>query len=93
MGLSRLSSLIIAILYLVITLIVSKSIGSVLGMGLMLFLPLALIWYSEELASFKGSFGIDSYINHNSPPRLVHYIGWIFLLLPAVIGIISLIRS
>lgn len=54
--------------------------------GLALLLPLALIWFPEELGSFTGYVGRGGNIQTETPPILVSIMGWIILLgLPALV--------
>ncbi|MBI5635062.1 MAG: hypothetical protein HZA15_16455 [Nitrospirae bacterium] len=44
-----------------------------------LLLPLALIWFPDELGSFTGYVGRGSNIDTETPPILVSIAGWFFL--------------
>jgi hypothetical protein len=50
---------------------------------LYLILPLACIWFSEEMGAFKGFMSWQS-IDQESPGCIVAFLGWVLLLLPAV---------
>jgi len=59
--------------------------------GGFLLLPLGLIWFSEEAASYTGSIGpFRPQITTESPAGLVEFLGWGLLLLPAVLFIYGL---
>ena len=45
----------------------------------LLLLPLALIWFPDELGRMKGYFGRGRYIDVESPPVLLSSIGWFCL--------------
>ena len=44
-----------------------------------LLLPLALIWFPDELGSLTGYVGRGGNINTETPPILISIIGWLFL--------------
>ena len=44
-----------------------------------LLLPLALIWFPNELGGFTGYVGRGGNINTETPPILVSIMGWFFL--------------
>jgi len=48
---------------------------------LLLFVPLGLIWFPEELGSYTGYVGRGSTIDAETPAAVVSFIGWLFLLL------------
>ncbi len=55
-----------------------------------LLLPLALIWFPDELGSMTGYVGRGGNIDTETPPILVSIAGWFFLLgLPVVFYILS----
>jgi hypothetical protein len=55
---------------------------------LYLLLPLACIWFGEELGAYKGSWGAQS-INSESPGCLVAFLGWVLLLSPLFVPLIQ----
>lgn len=88
----RIVSLIISATYLIIAYIWGGS-EMLFRILLFLILLLACIWFSEEMGSYTGITGIDSPgITKESPPSFVKFMGWILLLLPAIIGIILKLR-
>jgi hypothetical protein len=78
--LGRLLSLLIAIGYAV--LVISQE-GGLTETGVKvcvsLLLPLALIWFPEELGSMTGYVGRGGNIDTETPPILVSIMGWCFL--------------
>ncbi len=49
-----------------------------------LLLPLAAIWFPEEIGSLTGYFR-TGYVNVQTPAFIIAFIGWLFLLgLPAI---------
>ena len=82
---SRALSLVIALIYLGITsyyeLSAAKVFANLLIMGGALLLPLACIWFGDELGEYVGG---KSGINRKSPGWMVTLGGWILLLLPAI---------
>jgi hypothetical protein len=57
-----------------------------LGFVVILLFPLALIWFPEELGSFTGYVGRGGYIDTESPPALISFMGWLFLVGPALLA-------
>jgi len=53
--------------------------GNVLKGCFALLLPLALIWFPEELGAFKGYVGRGGNIDTETPPFLVSFMGWFIL--------------
>ncbi len=88
------SSLIIAIVYLILALIFG---------GLELFLitlaslivALALIWFGEEMGDYIGGFHRigKPYITKKSPGSLVSLFGWALLLLPIIVMLLKLTQN
>jgi hypothetical protein len=72
----RILSLLIAVGYT----IAAVTSGGVRGLivGAWLIFPLVLIWFPEELGDATGFFG-RGYITSPSPPILVSFFGWFFL--------------
>jgi hypothetical protein len=81
-------SLLLAITYLVITSLAQRSpaqvFANLLIMGGALLLPLACIWYAEEMGEYIGALPGPG-INRKSPAGMVKIGGWILLLLPAIL--------
>ena len=44
-----------------------------------LLLPLALIWFPEEIGGFTGYVSRGGHIDTETPPALVSFMGWLFL--------------
>jgi len=84
----RTLSLIIAAVYLVLGGFSANSIARLLAalliVGGALLLPLACIWFGDELAEYIGTFPGPA-INRKSPAWMVKLGGWVLLLLPAII--------
>lgn len=64
----------------------------VIYMAAFLLLPLACIWYSEEMGSFTGVMRMQQ-ITATSPGCLVAAVGWLLLLSPIIYGTISYLMS
>jgi hypothetical protein len=77
---SRIVSLVIAIGYVVAMVIAEHGLtkDSLLG-GAILLLPLALIWFPEELGSYTGLVTRGGQIDTETPLGLVSAMGWFFL--------------
>ncbi|HEX3249911.1 MAG TPA: hypothetical protein VHS05_10825 [Pyrinomonadaceae bacterium] len=84
----RALSLIIAAVYLVVSGLFAKSIAHLLAdllfVGGALLLPMACIWFAEELGEYIGTLP-GPRINRRSPAWMVKIGGWVLLLLPAII--------
>jgi hypothetical protein len=86
---NRIISGIIACCYLVAAFI-AKGPLMTFRMSGFLILPLACIWFSNEMGGFTGTgFGRGS-ITEKSPGWAVAFVGWLLLLLPVFVGIIVL---
>ena len=55
---------------------------------LILALPLALIWFPEELGAMTGYLAHGP-ITAETPPILVAIMGWLFLLSPALLPLVG----
>lgn len=56
---------------------------SFLSWFLFIILPLALIWFADELGNYMGPLGgAGLQPDYSSPGCLVRVFGWLFLLLP-----------
>ncbi len=85
----RLLSLAIASVYVVLVI----SLG---GIGywkwsLTLLLPLALIWFPEEIGSITGYYK-TGYVNVQTPGAIVAFLGWVILLGVPVLAYILRVR-
>lgn len=72
----KLASVVIALVYIVV-LVVNQGVEAFKGC-VVLLIPLALIWFPDELGSLLGSVGGGN-INTETPPILVSVIGWFLL--------------
>jgi hypothetical protein len=76
----KIASILIAICYVVAAIVCEHGITrNVLGVIVPLMLPLALIWFPEQLGSFRGYVGRGGYIDNDTPSFLVSILGWFFL--------------
>jgi hypothetical protein len=86
----RVLSLIIAGAYVLLTLIgglsqsVLTAIGSVLLVSAVLLVPLACIWYGDEMGGYVGMLPGPA-INRRTPGVFIKVGGWILLLFPLLI--------
>jgi hypothetical protein len=77
---SKIVALLIAIGYVVAAIVQEHELNRVaMGVSLLTSLPLALIWFPEELGSFTGSVGRGGSIDAETPPALVSFMGWLLL--------------
>lgn len=81
---SRCLSVVVGIAYLMAAVFSGPPEGVVL-VGLYLVLPLACIWFGEEIGAFKGVMR-GHLVTSASPGCLVAAGGWLLLLLPVVLG-------
>ena len=88
---SRILSAIISLAYLAIAYFAGGG-GAALRCGIFLVLPLACIWFSEEMGSFTGVMRGQA-ITSTTPGCLVAFGGWLFLCLPLVIALIRVCRG
>jgi hypothetical protein len=56
-----------------------------------LLLPLALIWFPEEIGNLTGYFQ-SGYVNVQTPGVIVSFIGWFFLVMPGVLVLYFMLR-
>ncbi len=84
----RVLGLLIAITYVVIA-IVCAGLTTGMRLCLMLLLPMALIWFPDELGNFTGYVGRGGNIDQESPPIAISMMGWFFLVgLPLLLAYI-----
>jgi hypothetical protein len=80
---SKIAAVLVAITYLVIMIIDEHGVSrGVVGLAGVLSVPLALIWFPDEIGCFTGSVGRGGQIDAESPPALVSLMGWVFLVGP-----------
>lgn len=79
----KIASLVIAVGYASIPILAGgvtlEAFLDTLRFGVVLLLPLALIWFPDELGSYAGYVGKGGFINVESAPVLVSFMGWFFL--------------
>ena len=76
---SKIAAVLIAIAYLVITIIDEHGFNrGVMGLATVLLVPLALIWFPDEIGSATGSVG-HGHVDAETPPALVSFMGWFLL--------------
>jgi hypothetical protein len=82
----KILSLVIAIGYSIFAIIYSGVTGLKWSAGLLL--PLAMIWFPDEIGSLTGYFR-TGYVNVQTPGVVVSFMGWFFLVgLPIVFYLI-----
>ena len=82
----RLISGIVAILYLIGAYFGGGGKGLLQTIGF-LVLPMACIWYSDEMGDFTGNTG-RGLITSTTPGCLIAFGGWLLLLLPVIAALI-----
>jgi hypothetical protein len=86
----RVLALLIAIAYVLVA-IARGGLTTGVEIGLFLLLPLALIWFPDEIGSYKGVGRLYRYgrIDQESPPISVSVMGWLLLVgLPLLLAYI-----
>ena len=88
---AKLLSFVIALVYAVLLIVNQGGITERAFKGCaVLLLPLALIWFPDELGSLTGYIGRGGNINTETPPILVSIMGWFFLVgLPVLMYFLS----
>jgi hypothetical protein len=83
---SRILSLLVAVGYLITATIALGGLEPRLLMVVGVLLPpVALIWFPEHFGNYIGPVR-DGYIDQKSPPFLVSFMGWFFLIgLPLIL--------
>lgn len=79
---NRILSLIISIAYLLFAINQDSRWPVMLGF---LMLPLGCIWFGDELGGFIGVGSKGIFISETTPGIFVQIVGWLLLLMPAVI--------
>ena len=70
--------------------IIDLGVTQLLWCLIALLLPLALIWFPDEIGSFTGYRAGHSQVDAKTPPILLSVMGWFFLIgLPVVLYFIS----
>src|SRR5438105_6940962 len=77
----KIVAVVIACGYLVAVVVHEMAVTPVVSLAIVLLVPLGLIWFPEELGSFTGYVSRGSTIDNETPPFLVSFLGWLFLVL------------
>jgi hypothetical protein len=90
-SISKLLSLMIALAYAVLLVVTQGGLTETAFKSCaVLLLPLALIWFPDELGSMTGYIGRGGNIDTETPPILVSLMGWFFLVgLPVLFYFLS----
>jgi hypothetical protein len=77
----------VAVGYLITAVVAAEGrYGGVLILGVILLLPLALIWFPDVFGSYIGPVGRGGYVDQETPPVLIAFAGWFFLIgMPAIL--------
>ena len=76
----KILGLLVAMGYAVAMIVHAGGVTEVVVKGcVVLLLPLALIWFPDELGSMTGYVGRGGNIDTETPPMLVSIAGWFFL--------------
>jgi hypothetical protein len=83
---SKVGSVVIALGYAVACVISEGGLTpDIIKLCAMLLLPLGLIWFPEEIGSYRGYVSRGSTIDTETPPFIVSGLGWLFLAGPLVL--------
>ena len=88
MGLNRIVSLIIAIGYLIVAILTADA-GTVVIVVAGLIFVLGLIWFGDDIGGYTGLAGSGISITRTSPGCAIIFLGWLFLLSPLIILVVT----
>jgi hypothetical protein len=91
MNWNRILSGVLAATYLVLAFLVAGGEGS-LRIAMFLVLPLACVWFSDELGDYIGQTG-SGYITERSPGILVRIMGWLLLFMPIIMVVVAVLNG
>jgi hypothetical protein len=80
---SKIAAVVIAVGY-AIAIVFNTGFTTQATGAVLLFVPLALIWFPEELGGYTGYFSRGATIDTETPPVVVSLLGWLFLVLIGV---------
>jgi hypothetical protein len=80
----KIVAVVIALGYLVAIVIHEQAVTPIVPVAVVLLVPLGLIWFPEEIGSFTGYVSRGGTIDSETPPFLVSFMGWLFLVLIGV---------
>ena len=94
---ARALSLVVALIYLGITIYFALRDGTVitelcLKWAVALAFPLACIWFPDEMGDMLGTFPGPG-ITRTTPGWMVKLGGWVLLLMPAILYLVSFTRA
>lgn len=89
---SRGISVAVAIAYLLVAYFAGGGGKAVLQVTGFLVLPMACIWFSDDMGGYTGMMG-HGQITSITPGCFVAFGGWLVLFLPVIVGVISWIRG
>ncbi|MDD5546836.1 MAG: hypothetical protein PHO67_06755 [Candidatus Omnitrophica bacterium] len=52
-----------------------------------LIIPIGFIWFSEAIGNYTGPVTRAAPLTNKTPAFLIAFVGWVVLLLPAIIGL------
>ena len=91
MSINRAASAVVAGGYLVYAFSHFSCLGA-LKFTVGLVLPLLCIWFSDQMGAFTGWLPWSG-ITSSSPPRLLCVLGWVVLLIPAMLWIVYAVST
>jgi hypothetical protein len=93
MRISRAVSLLVAAGYMIAGVVSTGGRdGGILILGMILLLPLMLIWFPDVCGSYIGPAG-RGYVDQEAPPVLIVIAGWFFLVGPLILYAIGRLRE
>jgi hypothetical protein len=87
---SKILSVLVALGYIAAHVIRYGITMAPVGIAIALLVPLALIWFPDEIGGFTGFVGHGDYVDKETPPILVTFMGWFFLVgMPVILYFIN----
>jgi hypothetical protein len=77
----KIFAVVIAFGYLLAVAVHERAVAPVVPLSILLLVPLGLIWFPEELGGFTGYVSRGGNIDTETPPAVVTFLGWLFLVL------------
>lgn len=85
-------SLVVAIAYVALAYHFGAGEGA-MRMGMFLILPMACIWFGESMGGFVGGTMRGQFISSTTPGCMVAAGGWLLLLIPLAIGLVTTVTK
>ncbi len=90
MNWNRILSGVLATAYIVLAFVVAGG-EACFKIAIFLILPLACVWFSDEMGDYIGQSG-SGYITERSPGILVLILGWLLLFMPIICAVVAVLN-